>query len=308
MCSCDGMITYATHLFNGYEYGMPETDMTYRRMSPGVSVRCGTDALNQPYVVDPAPGAVKHCWCTPKKIMDLLADGTLHQAGCAEKATLDYMDEVDAQGKLITRRLQLEEEDDVSEGQGPRPRKLKAPTLVYTPWALVEVALPADQDTFSSSFGKTFQPQLTCAYQFGVPTAGHGLYHSDGPYNGLFGSDTWEVEALAKQWGNSSMRKCWVRTVGRSAEDGAPCAVAMVSPESASASDFKSARVWWNKLKIILCGISAACCCTCCCCAIFGKHATAARGYDMASEETTSSVSRGFDSRFQDNVAVQHAT
>lgn len=227
--------------------------------------------------------------------MDLLANGTLHQAGCAEKATLDYTDEVDARGKLITRRLQLEEDDDVSEGQSPRPRKLASSprrrrTLAYTPWALVEVALPADQDEFSSGFGKTFQPQLTCAYQFGVPMASYGLYHSDGAY-ASFG-DTWEVEGLTKQWGSSSTRKCWVRTVGRSSEDGAPCAVAMVSPESAS--EFKTGQVWWNNLWMILHGSILLSCCCGALSIFFGSPVTAALralGYDSVSEETEPSDS-----------------
>lgn len=69
LCTCTGEIIYSPKLFDGYTYTSTAGE-AYKVRSEG-TWKCGTDQQGQEYA-DPAPGEVKHCWCTPKEIQEML--------------------------------------------------------------------------------------------------------------------------------------------------------------------------------------------------------------------------------------------
>ena len=60
MCRCNGEITYAPELFDGYVYTVPSAESAYK-VAASSTWKCGTDQSGKPYAVDPAPWHVKHC-------------------------------------------------------------------------------------------------------------------------------------------------------------------------------------------------------------------------------------------------------
>ncbi|CAE7253754.1 Nudt22 [Symbiodinium pilosum] len=224
MCSCTGEITYAPELFDGEVYTVPSAERAYKVTSSGAH-RCGTDQSGQPYAVDPAPWHIKHCWCTPEGILNILKQhhGTsLHKKECSQSANFDFAN--------VPRRLQSEEGADSLEGEEAEPRLLASSrrrrTYSYTPWALVSVSKTENLDFGYGADPSSSHRQLSCAYEYGVPIASSTNYHSDGSYAG----DVWKAEDVAKQWGNKTSRTCWVRTTGEAGESLQMCAIALKEP------------------------------------------------------------------------------
>ena len=270
MCRCNGEITYAPELFDGLVYTVPVAERAYKVVSSG-TWKCGTDQNGKPFEIDPAPWHIKHCWCSPQGILDILKQhdaSSLHKKECSEAANFDF----DQGGARRLRQYFTEDddaldesdaedvEDDSSDSEPAKLRRLshdsrRRRTYTYTPWALVSVP---SESTFSSfDSGSDDARQISCAYEFGVPAASAQLYHSDGPYSG----DVWKVEDIAKQWGNVSTRPCWVRSRGESGERLAACAVALLKPGSLAIKADKTLSVMWSFLWVTL--SLTLCCCGC---------------------------------------------
>eukprot|EP00449_Zooxanthella_nutricula_P008552 CAMPEP_0198508186 /NCGR_PEP_ID=MMETSP1462-20131121/12796_1 /TAXON_ID=1333877 /ORGANISM="Brandtodinium nutriculum, Strain RCC3387" /LENGTH=215 /DNA_ID=CAMNT_0044237453 /DNA_START=63 /DNA_END=706 /DNA_ORIENTATION=+ len=92
-CTCDGEVDFAPQLFNGFEY--TRTDPEFRRPASG-TVRCGTDQRGEAFKRDPAPYHIKHCWCTPRTIIEKLraaggvAATRTRRDTCAREGKADY--------------------------------------------------------------------------------------------------------------------------------------------------------------------------------------------------------------------------
>mmetsp|Transcript_61648 Transcript_61648/g.144554 ORF Transcript_61648/g.144554 Transcript_61648/m.144554 type:complete len:429 (+) Transcript_61648:38-1324(+) len=238
-CNCSGEITYAPELFDGEIYTVPEVERAYKVISHGPWL-CGTNQSGKPYEIDPAPWHVKHCWCTPDGILEILKRNSaagIHKKECAETANFDFWRP--SQGRLLqseegNRQEETledegageEEDEDDEEGSTPA-RKLRDSrrrrTFSYTPWAVVSIS---GQDAEFSDEMKLSSKHVSCAYEYGLPSMSSNFYKSDGPYSG----DVWRAEDVAKQWGNVSSRPCWVRAQGESGERLAACAVALEQP------------------------------------------------------------------------------
>ncbi|CAE7681972.1 SIAE, partial [Symbiodinium sp. CCMP2456] len=276
VCRCNGEITYAPELFDGYVYTVPSAENAYKVASSSTH-KCGTDQSGKPYAVDPAPWHVKHCWCTPQGILDILKAhdaSTLHKKECSEAANFDF----DQPGRRLEEGPQEDDEDeeedeeliDVEDQEETRPRALlsrqmvdKAParslkgdtrrrrTYSYTPWALVSL----QKESFDSLDADEGDKQISCAYEYGVPAASSAQHQSDGPYSG----PVWEVEDLAKSWGNVSTRPCWIRMRGEAGERLESCAVALEKPGSLKDKAKERVSTAWHLLWFAL---GLAVCCT----------------------------------------------
>ncbi|CAJ1358315.1 unnamed protein product [Effrenium voratum] len=280
LCTCTGEIIYSPKLFDGYTYTSTAGE-AYKVRSEG-TWKCGTDQQGQEYA-DPAPGEVKHCWCTPKEIQEMLqpfgADN-LHKEECAEASHSDYQ-AVRRLGQRVqltpSKQFAFEEEGrqiSWSQNASEKARQLTSDdtSYRYSPWALVTIDEFNEFEPSSSS-----SKPITCAYEFGVPEASgwmdqdelflliawlagkkskpslNGLlpfvlpgelYQSGGAYQ----PELWEAEAVAKEWGREPVRPCWVRTQAASAAAGEYCATALKMPGTlakTAASMMKSARVWF---------------------------------------------------------------
>ena len=180
MCNCTGEITYSPELFNGYVYKVPEAEQSYKVMSNGMW-KCGTDQSGVQYKVDPAPWRVKHRFCTPHGIQEILRPygaEHLHKKECSENVNFDF------------------------ESKGVR--RLKS-IYVYTPRALVTVE---DEDSFGNR-----TKHIRCAYEDGVPQVSSEFNFGGGPYRG---GAVWDAEIVALAWGKDPLRDCWVRTQSQS--------------------------------------------------------------------------------------------
>ena len=217
---------------------------------------------------------MKHCWCTPQGILDILKkhdSSNLHKKECSEAANFDFEQPGPRRLRQDSQPIASSDEDDDAldeleelDGQDAEtpdmaePRRLthnsrRRRTYSYTPWALVSVP---KTDTFDSLEGDSPESdkQISCAYQYGVPAASSNIYQSDGPYSG----DVWKVEDIAKKWGNASTRPCWVRVRGESGERLASCAVALEKPgvlkEYAEETVSVSWKMFWGTLCLaVLC-------------------------------------------------------
>ena len=143
----------------------------------------------------------------------------LHKKECSEAANFDFetarrLAEATARGRRLLQRVRERLHAPLRELTGSSRRRR---TYRYTPWALVTVA-----------DGKSDSKPISCAYEYGVPQASGQFYSGDGPY----GTEVWEAEGVAKEWGNHSSRACWVRTQGQSGEPGEYCSVSMMVPGS----------------------------------------------------------------------------
>ncbi|CAE7311043.1 Nudt22 [Symbiodinium natans] len=217
-CTCQGEITYATELFTGETYTVPEAEQKYKVVSNGTWL-CGTDQSGRPFA-DPAPYKVKHCWCTPKGILDIVQQhggGQIEKKKCSEIVTDDF-------NRFSPRRLQRRDAQRGDGGGVSAPvRKLPAEIFAgeeydyrYTPWALVTV-----EDSDYGMDSVTPVRQLRCAYEYGIPLASTQVYKGHAPYDG----DVWVVEDIAKRWGREASRTCWVRESTAQA-----CAIALEQP------------------------------------------------------------------------------
>ena len=272
-CHCDGEITYAPELFDGFVYTVPSAERSYKVVSNG-AWHCGTDQNGDPFRTDPAPWRVKHCWCTPNGILEILKkhdDSSLHKKECSEAANFDFeqaatrrlgeqsddfsvedgADEDEEEEQQQEEEEVLDEEDSYGKQQA-LARRLKTDTrrrrtYNYVPWALVSVPKEDSFDLDGSGSGK----QISCAYEYGVPVASAQLYQSDGAYAG----DVWKVEAVAKKWGSegsASSRPCWVRARGEAGERLAACAVALDKPGELQEKAKGSISLLWKLLWIFL--------------------------------------------------------
>eukprot|EP00439_Symbiodinium_sp_Y106_P040009 s2138_g4.t2 len=278
LCRCNGEITYAPELFDGYVYTVPSAEMSYKVASSS-TWKCGTDQSGKPYAMDPAPWHVKHCWCTPQGILDILKKhdaSTLHKKECSEAVNFDFdrparrLEEgPQAVRHVDTEEDEEEDDEELIEGEDTGPRALLSRHMVdaaparslkgdsrrrrtysYTPWALVSLK----KESFDSLDAEDGNKQISCAYEFGVPVASSAQYRSDGPYSG----PVWEVEKLAKKWGNVSTRPCWIRMRGEAGERLASCAVALEKPGSLKDKAEGSIQGAWSFLWIVL-GLAVFC-------------------------------------------------
>mmetsp|Transcript_8239 Transcript_8239/g.19719 ORF Transcript_8239/g.19719 Transcript_8239/m.19719 type:complete len:424 (-) Transcript_8239:54-1325(-) len=273
LCRCNGEITYAPELFDGYVYTVPSAEMSYKVASSS-TWKCGTDQSGKPYAMDPAPWHVKHCWCTPQGILDILKKhdaSTLHKKECSEAVNFDFdrparrLEEgPQAVRHVDTEEDEEEDDEELIEGEdledtGPRAllsrhmvdaapaRSLKGDsrrrrTYSYTPWALVSLK----KESFDSLDAEDGNKQISCAYEFGVPAASSALYKSDGPYQS---ADVWRAEDVAKKWGSVSSRPCWVRARSDGVKGLADCAPALDKPgaltdEATAKTELAQRRLW----------------------------------------------------------------
>ena len=158
--------------------------------------KCGTDQSGVQYKVDPAPWRVKHRFCTPHGIQEILRPygaEHLHKKECSENVNFDF------------------------ESKGVR--RLKS-IYVYTPRALVTVE---DEDSFGNR-----TKHIRCAYEDGVPQVSSEFNFGGGPYRG---GAVWDAEIVALAWGKDPLRDCWVRTQSQSQSvHGGFCGLSMTIP------------------------------------------------------------------------------
>ncbi|CAK9032180.1 unnamed protein product [Durusdinium trenchii] len=196
-CICVGQITYSRALFDGYRYHTPENS-SYTLESNGSQHLCGVDQHGQ-ILVDPAPNHKKFCWCTPKKIRQILQKHEQHrpleQQRCANDADSEFVSE-------SSRRLQAT--------YSSRRR-----TYQYTPWALV-----LERKT----------KEISCAYEYGVPRPSTDLYETAGTHDidGYGSDDHLKADLVARKWGSGTKRDCWIRDFSK---DGV-CAIALKPPHA----------------------------------------------------------------------------
>lgn len=217
MCDCIGEVSYMPELFDGsmYTLGVGDKDLT---VTSSGKVKCGFDQGRS--LRDPKPGWIKHCWCTPARMLSLLGNQTFaDKRECAREATAEFEAyeqygggaHTASDGDVDVRRLTTSD---------TRRRR----TFSYTPWALVKVTPPASEDQFAPPSPAPV-PQVACAYEYGVPEASYKDYTTDGPY----GDGVYTADALVRKWGATPSRECWVRDI-QSVSDGRACAVAMKPP------------------------------------------------------------------------------
>ncbi|CAK9036506.1 unnamed protein product [Durusdinium trenchii] len=199
-CNCTGEITFSAELFDGYVYTVPAVEQSYKVQSKG-TWKCGTNQAGQPYKVDPAPWRVKHCWCTPEGIQEVMQPfgNNLHKKECSEAANFDF--EEASERRLATakaRRLFQRVRERIVAATAAPQRQLhdsrRRRTYRYTPWALVTV----EDGDWVGDTDETATKPIVCAYEYGVPQASGQFYHGDGPYSG----GVWDAENVAKNWGN----------------------------------------------------------------------------------------------------------
>jgi len=224
MCNCKGEITYSRELFDGHVYTVPEAERAYKVMSNGMW-KCGTDQSGVQYKVDPAPWHVKHCFCTPDGIQELLRPygaEHLHKKECSENVNFDFESKGRRLKEATHRARSLLQRARARLHELWEPRQLASiarRTYCYTPWALVTVE---DEDPFHLR-----TKYIRCAYEYGVPQASH-RYCGTGPYNG---GEVWDAENVALAWGKDPLRDCWVRTQSQSQSvNGGFCGVSMAIP------------------------------------------------------------------------------
>ncbi|CAE7877458.1 unnamed protein product [Symbiodinium necroappetens] len=230
MCDCRGEITFATELFNGEVYTMPEPERAYKVVSTG-KWRCGTDQSGQPYQVDPAKWRNKHCWCTPQGILDAVKQHEppyLHKKECSEMVSTYFNSHTATQ-----RRLGVEQMKDKYRFR-------------YSPWALVVVSKNQGFDGFDGLDKK----QLRCAYEYGTPDVSESIYYSSEAYSDR---GVWTSEDVAKRWGNESSRPCWVRTTGEPGRNLEACAVALENPNQIEEVALGRQRETYNRFYAVLC-------------------------------------------------------
>jgi len=227
MCNCTGEITYSPELFDGYVYTVPEAEQAYKVMSNGMW-KCGTDQSGVQYKVDPAPWHVKHCFCTPDGIQEILRPygaEHLHKKECSENVNFDFESKARrlreatlyrARSLLQRARTRLHQPSEPRQLHSVRRRR----TYRYTPWALVTV-----ESSSEDSFDLQTKSHIRCAYEYGVPQASGQFYSGDGPYDG----GVWDAENVALAWGKDPLRDCWVRTQSQSVNGGF-CGLSMVIP------------------------------------------------------------------------------
>jgi len=189
-------------------YTVPEAEQSYKVMSNGMW-KCGTDQSGVPYKVDPAPWHVKHCFCTPNGIQEILRPygaEHLHKKECSENVNFDFESGV--------RRLKEGTHRSLA-------RRLSSSGYGYTPWALVTVE---DEDSFGNR-----TKHIRCAYEDGVPQVSTAFNWGAGPYRS--GTVVWDAEKVALAWGKDPLRDCWVRTQSQSQSvNGGFCGLSMVTP------------------------------------------------------------------------------
>mmetsp|Transcript_1143 Transcript_1143/g.2915 ORF Transcript_1143/g.2915 Transcript_1143/m.2915 type:complete len:405 (-) Transcript_1143:75-1289(-) len=273
-CHCNGEITYAPELFDGAVYTVPSAEQTYKVTASG-SWKCGTDQSGKPFAVDPAPWHVKHCWCTPHGILQIIKEhdeSNLHKKECSEAVTFDFNAPRSLGEDDESTWEEPEETQEIPEGRRLHDSRRRR-TLKYTPWALVSVP--------SGSNLAPRKKQIACAYEYGVPMGPSEMYHSDGPYSG----DVWKVEEVAKKWGNHSSRTCWVRSHGEAGQSLEDCAVALVKPGTLEAiAQGLQAHFWklfwvFLSLGIVCCGVLFGGC------YVVGREVTAERTRQQQQEE-----------------------
>lgn len=224
-CLCDGEVLYAPEAFNGVEFVYQDVVSEYRLQSYGDNLVCGTDSMGVAFLKDPAPNKRKHCWCTPRKLMNLVNEKYILGSGkeeCTREANVDFALADDIAGQRVD----------------PKARRLtKSPMLTYTPWALV--SLGTDSSAQKSAGGQPIG-SVACAFAKGATLASYGDFRSEGT------SAAKQAEAMASSWRQTN--KCWVHKTGRSSG----CAVSMALP-AASAQVFDAKWI----VIIILCGLCA---------------------------------------------------
>lgn len=236
-CTCDGTVTYAAELFDGKNV-FDHPDLTY---IVNGAIKCGTDKDGQLYA-DPAPYHNKHCFCTPRQVLEKLHAKTLSInnvnralhindfSRCAKEANSDFLGEQIESPQVAARRLT----------SSPRRRR----TYSYTPWALVEVQAEHGLDT-----SKTV---LTCAYEYGSPQASQGVYQ--GTADGTGGTD---FKSLVGDW--ISKETCTVRMPGQSGAD--TCAVSFGN--LGGLTEIQKSTIWWSRVWMIVFLIASLPCCAC---------------------------------------------
>jgi len=250
-CACVGEVTYATELFDGDEYQAVQSSRLWR-LSTG-TVKCGTDERGEPYA-DPAPGRIKHCWCTPQEVLDMLRDrhsSVDALAACSDSAGRAFagrpgagaMAPGDGRGSVTLAELgaseqmasegELGEDEDATEDGlddvGARERRLttnsrrRRRTYVYTPWALVEVCPPP---------GDARKPTIACAYRFGAPGADGQTFTSDGAVGQSFTSNGAVTVGWWPNGGQSAQAAAETWIVGQGAPAAAQCFVRSGVPDT----------------------------------------------------------------------------
>lgn len=261
-CTCHGEVAYASELYTGTEYRAPSA--RYRQKVSG-TITCGQDAQGRA-LEDPAPYHVKHCWCTPQRIVEALeAPGVraLSPGPCATLGNSEFTGPDSSEQGLVptsNRRLladgkspwnaseepDLPEEDSGEEDStdrrllsihGGKTNMRRRRTFAYTPWALVKVP-GADE--------KSGGDIVTCAYAFGAPVITKSDYTTSGPG----GSQKWGAQTLAISW--TSLKTCQVRQVGPPGSD--MCAVAMETGGGRSAQLESSMFAFTVLLWVLGCG------------------------------------------------------
>ncbi|CAE7899623.1 unnamed protein product [Symbiodinium microadriaticum] len=244
-CRCNGEITYASELFNGFAYTVPATAKAYK-VASNSSWKCGTDQSGKPFPADPALGwRLKHCWCTPQGILDIVRKhnaSSLHKKKCSELANFDFQH---PGPQRLLRKPQAAQAEEAPARRLATGSDNRRRTFSYTPWALVSVP----KHSFDGDQDRGGHKQLSCAYEFGVPAASSAMYESDGPYKS---ADVWRAEDVAKKWGSLSTRPCWVRVRSEAGERLADCALALDKPgtltDEATAKTQHAYRWLWISL------------------------------------------------------------
>eukprot|EP00931_Biecheleriopsis_adriatica_P074467 TRINITY_DN48518_c0_g1_i1.p1 TRINITY_DN48518_c0_g1~~TRINITY_DN48518_c0_g1_i1.p1 ORF type:complete len:422 (+),score=49.53 TRINITY_DN48518_c0_g1_i1:66-1268(+) len=247
-CTCDGIVTYATELFNGKEF-FEHLDFSHRVSG---TIKCGTDKFGKAYA-DPAPYHSKFCFCTPQGILDKLHvhDVIVNNfSRCAKEANSDFMaadiSQEESAPSEVSRRLDVSDndKDDVTSGRRLSSRRRR--TYSYTPWALVRVQQAGDSANSEKSF-------LTCAYEYGSPQASWHIYQGDDygvgayAYSREYGDA--DLTSLIKNW--TSKETCSVRMAGQSGAD--TCAVSF--GELGGLSQRNASMTWWSWCWMIVFGV-----------------------------------------------------